>query len=58
MSNDKLAATFGPPTPTAVVHLHVLYDAICHECGWESEDNPYDTLGDAERIADVHRCAP
>lgn len=53
MSNDKLAATFGP-RQTAVVHVALLYDAVCHECGWTAEGNPFVELSDAETVADKH----
>ena len=56
MSNDKLAATFG--RPTAVVHIHVLYDAVCHECDWESPGSPYEDAAAAEIAAEAHRCPP
>lgn len=58
MSNDKLQATFAGGFSPAVVHLHVLYDAVCHECGWEAFENPFGDLGSAERAADWHRCMP
>ena len=54
MSNDKTAATFGR-TP-AVVHLSILYDAVCHECGWSAEGNPYASHDDADDAATAHRC--
>lgn len=45
-----------PGPSTAVVHVAILYDVVCHECGWESAANPFIEREDAERAADWHRC--
>jgi hypothetical protein len=38
---------------TAVVHLTVLYEAVCHYCGWSS---PLGTLTMADELAEQHSC--
>ena len=54
MSNDKVDATFHPTR--AVVHLSILYDVMCHECGWESKGNPFSNRDAAMNAQDAHRC--
>lgn len=39
-----------------VVHLVVLYEAVCHECGWQSD--PLSTAAEADTAADQHQCEP
>ena len=57
MSNDKVAATRHTGDDSrAVTHLLVLYEVVCHECGWESEENPFYNRFRAEETREQHRC--
>lgn len=41
---------------TAVVHLSILYQAVCHQCGWE-DDLKHD-VDIADNAAEEHVCEP
>jgi hypothetical protein len=44
------------PEQVTVVHIAVLYDAVCHSCGWEAPSNPDPDLAAAQAAADAHVC--
>lgn len=46
MSNDAPALV--------VVHTIVLYEAVCHDCGWASV--PLSSYQSADTMAELHQC--
>jgi transcription elongation factor Elf1 len=56
MSNSKLDATIhgGVVNPGVAVHVDVIYQAVCHVCGWEGQTRVNGSI--AEHDAYWHRC--
>jgi hypothetical protein len=56
VSNNKLDATFhgADVNPGVVVHVEVIYQAVCHNCDWEGLMRVNASI--AEHDAMWHRC--
>lgn len=45
-----------PLVPVVAVHLIVLWEPVCHICGWSG--GIFESVKEADRIADTHDCLP